>query len=324
MAFSDACLNPYAVIHLRQADRLVKSAFVHRDLFHLLANMSGVLQDGSYLESRDGPATLLARVGALLLLSQSTLVGLSYTERKLAGYGGGGSSSWINDAVSGMSGVYARGGAQMLPFYTSGVVGFSGVNFALKVVASDRRPRDGTVYLMGLVPIPVRYSFWFELALGTLITPNGGTFAGHFSGIIAGLAAVYVPRMAGIGALGRGGGGRNRAYAGRGHRLGGRYLRDDEPRDAARGRGSTYGDVSDERRGRRGRGRGNVVSRTLGRLLAWPVGFLKGAVDEGAPLVVHGGFALACVLLQQAMSRHMPRGVLGEIVVPQYRVKTRL
>lgn len=67
--------------------------------------------------------------------------------------------------------------------------------------------------------MPSRYAFWFELALGTVMMPSSGTFAAHFAGAVAGLVSVYVPRMAGYGALGRGG--RNRAYSGGGHRLGG-------------------------------------------------------------------------------------------------------
>lgn len=74
---------------------------------------------------------------------------LSYSERKLAGYGRGGASSWLTDALSGVSGRrYAVGGAEMLPFYNSGVVGFSGVNYALKVVACHRRQANSLVYLL--------------------------------------------------------------------------------------------------------------------------------------------------------------------------------
>jgi len=53
VAYTEVCLNPYAVLHLNQLDRVVKSAFVHRDLFHLLANMTGLLQDGADLEARE-------------------------------------------------------------------------------------------------------------------------------------------------------------------------------------------------------------------------------------------------------------------------------
>ena len=37
---------------------------------------------------------------------------------------------------------------------------------------------------------------------------------------------------------------------------------------------------------------------------------LKVAVDEGAPLVVHGAFALACLVLQRTMARNCPEGLL--------------
>ena len=70
VAFGDVCLNPYAVIHLAQLERLVTSAFVHVDAFHLLSNMQGVLQDGSFLESLDGTPRFLARCATLLGLSQ--------------------------------------------------------------------------------------------------------------------------------------------------------------------------------------------------------------------------------------------------------------
>lgn len=74
---------------------------------------------------------------------------LSYWERKLAGYGKGGASSWLTDALSEVSGGRRPvRGAEMLPFYTSGVVGFSGVNYALKVVACHRRQANTFVSLL--------------------------------------------------------------------------------------------------------------------------------------------------------------------------------
>lgn len=73
---------------------------------------------------------------------------LSYSERKLAGYGGG-ASSWLSDAISGVTGRrLAARGAETLPFYNSGVVGFSGVNYAFKVVACHKRRADSFVYLL--------------------------------------------------------------------------------------------------------------------------------------------------------------------------------
>jgi membrane associated rhomboid family serine protease len=152
VAFGEVCLNPYAVLHLNQLDRLVKSAFVHRDLFHLLANMTGLLADGAYLESRDGTAPFLARTAVLLALSQGILVGISSAERKLTGRD---LSSWLSEAASGFARGYGGGGggggggAELLPFYTSGVVGFSGVNYALKVVTCHRRQPGSMSYVLG-------------------------------------------------------------------------------------------------------------------------------------------------------------------------------
>ena len=147
------CLNPYAVLHLNQLERLVTSAFVHRDLFHLLANMTGVLEDGAYLEARDGFGPFLARSAGLLGLSQCFLVGLSSAERRLAKVGGG-APRWLDDAsrvVSGRRFDLDVSGA-LLPFYTSGVVGFSGVNYAFRAVACHRRPRNQIVLVFGVVP----------------------------------------------------------------------------------------------------------------------------------------------------------------------------
>ena len=72
---------------------------------------------------------------------------------------------------------------------SSGVVGFSGVNYALKVVASHRRPLGSRVLLLGVLPVPARYSFWCELALNTLLMPSSGTFAAHFAGCVGGFGA---------------------------------------------------------------------------------------------------------------------------------------
>ena len=364
VAFGDVCLNPYAVIHLAQLERLVTSAFVHVDAFHLLSNMQGVLQDGSFLESLDGTPRFLARCATLLGLSQCTLVGLSWAERRFYQRGSSASrraDAWLDDAVDRVS-KYAYGGnspgyhvpirgtsssssaPKLLPFYNSGVVGFSGVNFALKVAAAHRRPANSVVLVGGLVPCPARYSAWFELALGTLIVPSAGTFAAHFAGTIAGLISVYAPRMSGFGVLGSSfSGGRNRAYRGRGHRLGGRYLRDDDPgaggaggggrngrngRNGRDGRGDDSspagatrgsagrrlggGDPSNGRNGRNGR---NWFARAWGVACA-PFARLKVAVDEGAPLVVHGAFALACLVLQRTMARNCPEGLLRRVSIP--------
>jgi len=356
VAFGDVCLNPYAVIHLNQLERLVTSAFVHVDAFHLLSNMQGVLQDGSFLEHVDGTPRFLARCATLLGLSQCTLVGLSWAERRFYQRGSvtaRRADAWLDDAVDRVS-KYAYGGNspgyhvpirgtsssssssvhKLLPFYNSGVVGFSGVNFALKVAAAHRRPADSVVLVGGIAPVPARYSAWFELALGTLIVPSAGTFAAHFAGTIAGLISVYAPRVSGFGVLGlTTSGGRNRAYRGRGHRLGGRYLRDDDP---GVGR-TTGGGATGGRNGRDGRGGGSGGRRLGGgdssgrrpganwfakacRAAGAPFAMLKAAVDEGAPLVVHGAFAVACLVLQRTMTRNCPEGLLRRVSLPPIAV----
>jgi hypothetical protein len=43
-------------------------------------------------------------------------------------------------------------------------------------------------------------------------------------------------------------------------------------------------------------------------------------VDEGAPLVVHGAFALGCLVLQQTMARHCPEGLLRRVSLPPINV----
>jgi membrane associated rhomboid family serine protease len=222
--FGDVCLNPYAVLHMNQLDRVVKSAFVHRDLFHLVGNMSSLAQDGSDLESIEGSRAFLKRVILALTLSQFTLVGLSSLERKLRGRGGAGAlDRWLADAGKAfdrnfgldtdsngvpitLTGGYGRRprNPATLPFYTSGVIGFSGVNYALKVAACDKKPRDRVALVFGLVPVPARFAFWADLCVNTLISPSSGTFAAHFAGCLAGLITVYAPKMVRGGARARG------------------------------------------------------------------------------------------------------------------------
>jgi hypothetical protein len=216
-----------------------------------------------------------------------------------------------------------------LPFYTSGVIGFSGVNYALKVAACDKKPRDRVALVFGIVPVPARFAFWADLCVNTLISPSSGTFAAHFAGCLAGLITVYAPKMVRGGVRARG----------RGRRLGGRYLRGDEREgDAARrpvsrlvtsgndgtGRGRRLGtrDETNETRARVDERRTSHVGTdtrnaktAFAKRLLFPIVALRRAAAEGAPLVVHAGFAVGCVLLQQIMARHAPGGILSTRVV---------
>lgn len=337
--FGDVCLNPYAVLHLNQMERLVTSAFVHRDLFHLVGNMAGLVQDGSELESREGSSRFLKRAVWSLGLSQACLVFLSALERKIRGRGGANAvGNWFADAgkafdanVLGLSGT-SPGSNQgrrvvttnpaTLPFYTSGVVGFSGVNYALKVAACCGRPHDSCVMVFGLIPVPSRYSVWADLFVNTLISPSSGTFAAHFAGCCAGLLTVYVPKMFT----------RGMGMRGVGRRLGGdasasRLVRDAGARGSSRGTGGgSFGGSGGSFRGTGNRLGGNDTairpsntsdSKKKGKQLSIvkmvlaPFGALRRAASEGTPLLTHAVFAVGCVLCQQIMTRHLPNGLLS-------------
>jgi hypothetical protein len=167
-----------------------------------------------------------------------------------------------------------------------------------------------------------------------LISPSSGTFAAHFAGCLAGLITVYVPKMAkrGVG------------MRGRGRRLGGRYLRGDEhegpvsrlvvssgsgssrPVGTSTGGGRRLGTRAEHEAGvdsanerprdaTRRTDRGGRVRRSIAKFLLAPFAALQRAAAEGAPLVVHAGFAVGCVVLQQVMARHAPGGILSTRVV---------
>ena len=71
-------------------------------------------------------------------------------------------------------------------------VGFSGVLFALKVILNFTVPE----HMQSIYGIPVhsKYAAWLELVLIQMIVPNA-SWLGHLSGILAGLAWVYAPRL---------------------------------------------------------------------------------------------------------------------------------
>lgn len=328
--FGDVCLNPYAVLHLNQLERLVTSAFVHRDLFHLIGNMSGLVADGAELEQREGTTKFVKRVIASLGFSQLCLVSLSSLERKIRGRGGANAiSNWFADAgaafdrnlgldtgVTQIDSIYPKrrvNNPATLPFYTSGVIGFSGVNYALKVAACESRPFNSFVLVFGIFPVPSRFSFWADLAVNTLISPSSGTFAAHFAGCVAGLITVYVPKMV------KRGMGMQRA--GKGRRLGGvesnqsRLVQGNGGGGSFSGNRLGGGDPSSANRSSNTHAQNPSSSRrkrpSIGKLLLAPFGAIKRAAQEGTPLVVHASFAIGCVLLQQILTRHAPGGLLS-------------
>ena len=82
VAFNDVCLRPLVVVDRHQWSRLVTSAFVHRDVAHIVSNMSHLLYDGTRLERILGTPQFLLAVAASLVMSQSALVAVSMGDKR--------------------------------------------------------------------------------------------------------------------------------------------------------------------------------------------------------------------------------------------------
>lgn len=155
-ALETVCLNPHAVLHQGQWSRLLWSPLIHSDELHLYYNMASFLWKGSQLEPRLGAIPFAMLVGELALVA---------------------------------NGIYVALAVSALPNnYTSCVVGFSSVLFALKVILTHNAP--GWSRIWG-ISIPTKYSAWLELVGAQLLIPNV-SFWGHVSGIVAGLLHVHV------------------------------------------------------------------------------------------------------------------------------------
>eukprot|EP00898_Chlorokybus_atmophyticus_P006557 jgi/Chlat1/6902/Chrsp52S06579 len=160
-SLEQTCLNPHLVVKNTDVRRLLLSAFVHGDEYHLVYNMVSLVWKGIQLENTIGSERFLQLVGTLLLMSHGLVVGVSY----------------IVAAFFGMP----------EPYYHSCMVGFSAVLFALKIVLNHNSPASTRV--MGFT-LPTRYACWAELLYIQLVTPRA-SFIGHLCGILAGLLYVY-------------------------------------------------------------------------------------------------------------------------------------
>lgn len=155
------CLIPAAVLQSGDVVRLLGSAFIHADAYHLYYNMVSFIWKGVHLEQAYGSHNYGVMIASLLLLSHTLIVGVSYMLASTIG---------------------------MSHLLTTCAVGFSAVIFALKTVL-NYRAQGGTSYVMG-IPIPVKYAAWAELVLIQLITPQA-SFVGHLCGILAGIMWIY-------------------------------------------------------------------------------------------------------------------------------------
>uniref|UniRef100_A0A0D9UZT2 Peptidase S54 rhomboid domain-containing protein n=1 Tax=Leersia perrieri TaxID=77586 RepID=A0A0D9UZT2_9ORYZ len=160
---SRVAFNPFLIVHYGDLTRFFLSAFYHQSETHLFFNMTSLLWKGIQLETSMGSVNFASMVAALLGMSQGITLLLS-------------------------KGLHLLGHPDA--YYDQYSAGFSGVLFGMKVVLNAWS--DETVYLHGMV-IPAKYAAWAELFLIQAFIPDT-SFIGHLSGILAGLAYVWLKR----------------------------------------------------------------------------------------------------------------------------------
>ncbi len=155
---SSICLNARVVTEHGQLYRLFTAPLFHGSDLHLYYNMISFAWKGIRLEKRYGT---IGFVLTILILAGFT--GLTYVGLSLA------ASHYLQESS----------------FLNQCVIGFSGVIFALKVLANDS---DGD---FGLFFVPKKMAVWAELFIIQLLVPNA-SFLGHLSGIVAGIVFGHI------------------------------------------------------------------------------------------------------------------------------------
>ncbi|CAD7697311.1 unnamed protein product [Ostreobium quekettii] len=162
------CLSADAVLRRGQLHRLLASALLHVDDLHLYYNMVSLLWKGRMLEPVFGPGHFLALCCALMLATSIIHVYMVQI-------------AWA-----------ALAGAPLARHFdpSACAVGISGLLFALKVLAGDRRINPSasewsSAPYLGF-RVPTRHLAWAELLIIQFVAPNV-SFVGHLSGILAGL-----------------------------------------------------------------------------------------------------------------------------------------
>mmetsp|Transcript_27894 Transcript_27894/g.38556 ORF Transcript_27894/g.38556 Transcript_27894/m.38556 type:complete len:373 (+) Transcript_27894:63-1181(+) len=157
------CLNPVAVIERREIYRLLSSAFVHLDEYHLVINMTSLLLNGYNLEHRLGTLQFLQTTLLLLILTHCVVIASCLAAATILPH------------------------SYMHLYYHMCACGISGVLFALKMVLNYHSP--GTTSFFGFANVPTKYAAWAELLFMQLM--GRGSFLVHVSGIIAGLMYIH-------------------------------------------------------------------------------------------------------------------------------------
>ena len=146
-----------------QTHRLWMSALVHGSDLHLYYNMISLMWKGRQLERSRGVFGFAFLVAVMTLASSAIHVLLSV---------------FLADVLEDPG------------YLTQGSIGFSGVLFALKVVANHEDDGERSSYNQFGFDVPRRMAVWTELLIIQVIAPNS-SFLGHLSGILAGLLWVW-------------------------------------------------------------------------------------------------------------------------------------
>lgn len=152
------CLNANIIVQHDQFYRIFTAPLFHGSDIHLYYNMVSFAWKGVHLERRYGSIGF-----ALLLLFMTGLTGFIYVGLSLA------TSQYLHDDS----------------FANQCAIGFSGIVFALKVLADDS---DGH---FGLFTVPKKMAIWMELLIIQILVPNS-SFIGHASGVIAGITIAHL------------------------------------------------------------------------------------------------------------------------------------
>lgn len=160
----DGCISVQRAWFNGEWKRVFFSPFLHAGEWHLYYNMASFMWKAVSLERHYGSGFF-----AYMIAVFSVATGLLYMV--------------LNYALAELLGQWS--------YIDSCAVGFSGVIFALKVVAMGLH-RGRMTTIMGYLPIPVKYAVWAELLLISVLFPNV-SFVGHLAGILVGMAFVYGP-----------------------------------------------------------------------------------------------------------------------------------
>eukprot|EP01060_Flectonema_neradi_P000287 TRINITY_DN1019_c2_g1_i1.p1 TRINITY_DN1019_c2_g1~~TRINITY_DN1019_c2_g1_i1.p1 ORF type:complete len:294 (+),score=36.46 TRINITY_DN1019_c2_g1_i1:50-931(+) len=158
--FADVCLSLFSILRGGQYYRMLTSAFVHADDWHLSYNMSSFMWKGAQLERAMGMARFISLLLVFIIATPVIHMMICYTllETHIDTQG-----QWASECA----------------------IGFSGIIFALKVVTTTRPDAMYDVF-QGLFSVQGKYVVWAELILIHFIYP-GTSFLGHLSGILAGV-----------------------------------------------------------------------------------------------------------------------------------------